>query len=166
MSTFYLSLGSNLGDRLENLKSGIEELKNARCDVTAISSVYETEAIGIEGAPDFLNVCILGETPLTAFELMRALLSIEQKCGRQRHGNETSSRTLDMDIILFDDLVLDAADLKLPHPRYTGRKFVLEPLLELTPDLIDPKEMKPVSEILVHSSDSSVVKKLEISLFA
>jgi 2-amino-4-hydroxy-6-hydroxymethyldihydropteridine diphosphokinase len=165
MHSFYVSIGSNLGDRLTHLRSGIKDLQNNKCEIVNFSSVYETAAIGMGEAPAFYNACIFGRTTLNAYEFMDHLLAVELQNGRNRSLPGVNSRTLDLDIVLFGELVVQTEHLHLPHPRYRDRKFVLLPLLEITPELIDPEEMKPVSHYLVQTSDDSEVKKLEISLF-
>ena len=163
--SFYLSIGSNLGDRLTHLKNGINDLRALECKIVLCSSIYETAAIGMGDAPAFYNACVYGTTTLDASTFMTQLLEIEQKNGRDRNLIGINSRTLDLDILLFGDQVLRSEHLNLPHPRYRLRKFVLFPLLEIAPDLIDPEELKPVNEYLVQTLDDSEVKKLEISLF-
>jgi len=162
---FYLSIGSNLGDRTSYLEKGIRTLEKHSCRITRLSSVYETSAVGLIDAPDFLNICVEGSTTLEPSVLMKTLLEIEQTFGRQRSGLGLSSRTLDMDLILFGNTVVNSSELTVPHPRYLTRRFVLEPLLEINPNLVDPAEMKPVFDFFVELTDFSEVKKLEISLF-
>jgi 2-amino-4-hydroxy-6-hydroxymethyldihydropteridine diphosphokinase len=162
---FYLSIGSNIDDRLRYIQLGLRDLKNLSTEILRVSSVYETPAIGIGNAPNFLNACVYGKTSLDASTFMSQLLKIEKKHGRTRTESNVTSRTLDLDIILFDMCVIDTPEVKIPHPRYKERKFVLIPLMEIDPYLIDPKEMKPISELLRNSQDKSLLKKLEINLF-
>ncbi len=164
-TSFYLSIGSNLGDRLTHLKNGINDLIAAQCEIVLCSSIYETAAIGMGDAPAFYNACLFGRTSLDASTFMTQLLEIEQKNGRDRSLIGINSRTLDLDILFFENQVFHSDHLNLPHPRYRERKFVLLPLLEIAPELIDPEELKPVCEYLVQAHDDSEVKKLEISLF-
>lgn len=162
--TCYLSLGSNLGNKIHYLRKAIEDISEI-CNVSAFSSVYETPAIGIPGAPDFYNICLQATTIHEAEDFMTLLLSVEQKNGRDRTQQGVTSRTIDIDIIFFDDLCINTEHLWVPHPRFQDRKFVLIPLLEIDPELKDPVQMKPLSEYLVETLDETEVKKLEISLF-
>jgi 2-amino-4-hydroxy-6-hydroxymethyldihydropteridine diphosphokinase len=162
---FYLSIGSNLGNRLQYIQNGLRDLKTLPTIITSVSSVYETSAIGMVDAPHFLNICVCGKTQLDASILISKLLELEIKNGRTRTEGNTSSRTLDLDIIFFDQLVINTPQLQIPHPRYKERKFVLLPLLEINPVIQDPIEMKPVSDFLRNRNDNSSLKKLDINLF-
>jgi 2-amino-4-hydroxy-6-hydroxymethyldihydropteridine diphosphokinase len=163
---FYISAGSNLGDKLGHLRRGIRDLILTGCDVIKFSSIYETEAVGMaHDTPSFYNLCIFGKTQYTAEEFLKILLEIEEKNGRNRRNVEgIQPRNLDLDLILFDKMISQTNLLHLPHPRYRLRKFVLIPLLELDPNLIDPLEMKPIREYLVDTLDDTHVRKLDVHL--
>jgi 2-amino-4-hydroxy-6-hydroxymethyldihydropteridine diphosphokinase len=136
MTTAYIGLGANLGDRLATLREAVRSLgKLGR--ITAVSSLYETEPVGYLDQPPFLNAVVALETSLASLELMGALLAIEHDMGRTREF-KNAPRTLDLDLLLMDDLVLVTPDLTLPHPRLHERAFVLVPLVELAPTLVHP----------------------------
>lgn len=158
-------MGSNLGDRLSHLKNGLIELQRYGCDILSYSSVYETVAVGMVDAPAFFNICVKGRTKHDPLEFMGLLLRIEQQNGRDRSKKGICSRTLDMDILFFEDLVLDTEQLILPHPRFRKRKFVLVPLIEIAPELIDPLELKPIRLYLQEIKDCTEVRKLNFNPF-
>jgi 2-amino-4-hydroxy-6-hydroxymethyldihydropteridine diphosphokinase len=134
----FLGLGSNVGDRLANLRAAREELRRREVRVEASSSVYETEPQGeVREQPDFLNACLEIETELAPEGLLDACKAVEQALGRvagPRHG----PRPIDVDVLLLGDLEYRSERLTLPHPELRGRRFVLEPLLELDPGLALP----------------------------
>ena len=160
-NAFFLSIGSNLGDRLSHLQNGLNALQNHGCEIFSCSSVYETAAVGMNDAPAFLNACVKGTTDLNPFQLMDLLLLIEQQNGRDRSQAGVCSRTLDMDVLFYENLILVTDKLTLPHPRFRERKFVLLPLVEIAPEFIDPVNLKPIQLYLVETDDCSVVKKLD-----
>jgi 2-amino-4-hydroxy-6-hydroxymethyldihydropteridine diphosphokinase len=129
----YLSLGSNVGERAENLKVAIDRLR-ALGDVAAISSFYETEPVEFTAQAWFLNCAVALITERTPQELLGGILEIEQQMGRQR-TQKKGPRVIDIDILLFGSLVVDDAGLSIPHPSMRERRFVLEPLAEIAPDV-------------------------------
>lgn len=131
----YLSLGSNLGDKLENLKAAVKMLDAEQsCKITAKSSVYLTRPVGITDQPDFVNAVIQINTTLTPRDLLNICLNIEQKLGRKR-TIRWGPRVIDIDILLYDTLVVRERDLIIPHPRIMERAFVIIPLAEIAPDV-------------------------------
>ena len=132
----YLGLGSNQGDREQNLRDAIERLR-AVVDVEAVSSVYETEPVGFQQQPDFLNIVARARTTLPPDELMAQLIAVERSMGRER-SFRNAPRLIDIDLLLHGDLVVDMPELVVPHPRMVGRAFTLLPLLELDPALRHP----------------------------
>jgi 2-amino-4-hydroxy-6-hydroxymethyldihydropteridine diphosphokinase len=142
-----IALGSNLGDRESLLGLARTRLRTLLSDVQASSS-YETEPVGVTGhQPLFLNAAVVGETSLTARALLSALLLIERDAGRDRPFSG-AARTLDLDLVLYGDAIIDEPGLRVPHPGLRERRFVLEPLAEIAPDLKDPVTGKTVEALL------------------
>lgn len=138
MATAFLGLGSNLGDRHANLKNAVELLvSNPRIEVVKVSTFYETEPVGYTDQPDFLNGVVMIETDLQPSELLAVILEIENLMGRIR-TIRWGPRVLDIDVLLYNAEIIDEEGLQIPHPRMTERRFVLEPLAEIAPDLILP----------------------------
>ena len=160
--TVLLSLGSNLGDRSAYLKKAIIHL-GRQTDIRNISSVYETDPVGSIEQNDFLNLALELKTAFQAHALMRVLLETEKNLGRQRAGKQ-GPRTIDIDIIFFDDLILNDDSLSIPHPRYAERNFVLVPLAEIAGEVRCPLRKTSVKEILKNSKDAHTVRKLANAL--
>jgi len=142
----YLSLGSNVGDRVAHLRDAIARLESIG-RVVSVSSFYETEPVEVTDQPWFLNCAVGLETALTAEQLMARLLQIEQERGRRR-VQKKGPRTIDIDILLFDDLILDSPDVTIPHPAMQERRFVLEPLAEIAAEARHPGIKKTIRELL------------------
>ncbi|QNT75437.1 dihydropteroate synthase [Dehalogenimonas etheniformans] len=142
----YLSLGSNLGDRLSNLESAVKLLRE-RISIARISPVYQTEPVGVTEQPKFLNMVVEVCTVLAPGELLLFLKDIEQQLGRGSAGSE-APRPIDIDILFYDTLVMTNESLVIPHPRLSQRAFVLVPLHNLVPDLVHPVLKKTVREML------------------
>jgi 2-amino-4-hydroxy-6-hydroxymethyldihydropteridine diphosphokinase len=141
-----IALGSNLGDRRAHLAWAIEQLGAILADIRA-SSIIETEPVGVdEPQPPYLNAVVVGEATLPPEALLAALLEMEQKRGRRRPSFR-APRTLDLDLILYGDTVLDTPALILPHPRFREREFVLRPLAEIAPAWRDPVTGKAMGEL-------------------
>lgn len=139
MPRAYVGLGANLGERRETLERAVELLREANgVEVAAVSSFRETEPVGVVDQPRFLNAVVAVETELAPRELLEVLLSIERSLGRVRDGTRWGPRTIDLDLLLVGDAVVDEPGLRVPHPRLQERKFVLEPLAELDPELVVP----------------------------
>lgn len=156
MSRAYIGLGSNEGERLENLKSGSAALAAAD-DVVVVgkSGVYDSEPVGMTDQPDFLNAVVAVETTLHPYQMLSLVHKIELDHGRQRI-TRWGPRTLDLDILLFGNLEQDDPKLLIPHPRLKVRRFVLEPLLEVDPDIRLP-DGTPVKKLLDSLEDSQTV---------
>jgi 2-amino-4-hydroxy-6-hydroxymethyldihydropteridine diphosphokinase len=136
----YLGLGSNVGARRHHLEAAIEALRRHGVEVEAVSSLYETEPVGeILEQPDFLNAAVRIRTGLEPEELLDLCKAIEVEQGRMLGGQRHGPRPLDVDLLLVGDLELTTERLTLPHPEVTSRRFVLEPLLELDPELALPE---------------------------
>jgi 2-amino-4-hydroxy-6-hydroxymethyldihydropteridine diphosphokinase len=154
-----IALGSNLGDRLANLSSarkGIVDLVGDKA--LQMSPVYETEAVGCEpGAGKFLNAVLEIDYDADPTELLEELIRVEESLGRDRDHARNVSRKIDIDLLYADELNVQNERLQLPHPRMHLRKFVLQPLADIRPDLILPNQTKPVRELLAQVQDSTKV---------
>ena len=143
-----IALGSNLGDRAATLHAALARLGSLGIVQTA-SRFYETDPVGYLDQPSFLNAAALLETSLLSLELMRQLLAVELEFGRDRsHGIAKGPRTLDLDLLLYGDLIVNSAELTLPHPEMHRRRFVLEPLAEIAPDLVHASRRCTVAQLL------------------
>ena len=154
----YLSLGSNQDNRFETLQKASQLVFKEIGTVNAISNIYETPALGFVGA-DFLNLCMEVLTFYEANEVLLRLLQIEKKLGRESNDKKGySSRSIDIDILFYDELVIESKNLSLPHPRLQDRLFVLKPLSELNSDLNHPVLQKSIKELQIVCDDSSNLK--------
>lgn len=159
-STAYLLLGGNLGDREGNLEKAIELLNEKVGRITAVSSLYETAAWGKTDQPAFLNQAVALETNFSALEVLDRALNIEQELGRVRK-DKWGERLIDIDLILFGDEVINIPDkLQVPHPHMQNRKFVMEPLAEIAPDVVHPVLGETILTISKNMVDPLEVKKL------
>jgi 2-amino-4-hydroxy-6-hydroxymethyldihydropteridine diphosphokinase len=157
----FIGLGSNLGDRSALLTQGLARLEDAGFEVTRESSRYLTEPVDAPPQDWFVNAVAAGRTSLTPEELLAACLEVEQALGRERsvhHG----PRTLDLDILIYGEVLRDGPDLTLPHPGLHERRFVLVPLCELAPDLRHPRLGATIRELLERCPDRSRVVKLDL----
>lgn len=156
--TAYLSIGSNLGERQENLANAIKQIESNCGNIIKASAIYETAAWGNTEQPNFLNQCLVLKTDLSAKKLIKQLLHIERLMGRERK-EKMGPRLIDLDIILMDEEVVFSEFLTLPHPHLQDRKFVLLPLAEIAPKAFHPIFNKTVEQLLIECSDVLDVKK-------
>ena len=159
MPTIFLSLGSNIGDREKNLRAAMSALGEADVRVSRVSSFYETEPVDLREQPWFLNCVVQGETEVPALDLLLRLREIESHMGSKKLVPK-GPRLIDLDLLLYGEETINTPELQVPHPRMLLRKFVLVPLAEIAPNLTHASWKGPVSQLLAHLSDSSVVRKL------
>jgi 2-amino-4-hydroxy-6-hydroxymethyldihydropteridine diphosphokinase len=138
LTTAYVGLGANLGDRELTLRRALD-LLGERVELTGVSSFRDTEPVGYVDQPRFLNAAARVETELSPLDLLDLLLAVERELGRVREGGPRfGPRTIDLDLLLYGDATVDEPGLTVPHPRLHERRFALEPLVELDPDLVVP----------------------------
>ncbi|HEY5095964.1 MAG TPA: GTP cyclohydrolase MptA [Candidatus Eremiobacteraceae bacterium] len=151
-----IAVGSNLGDRQGNIASALARLRSY-VDLTHVSSTYDTVPVGVGQQPEFLNLACVGTTTLSPLDLRAALEAVERFVGRRQNGR-LGPRAIDLDLLLYDDLILNSDELSIPHPGMTERAFVLVPLAEIAPDLLHPVAGKRVAD-LASSVDASGVRR-------
>src|SRR5260370_24784320 len=156
----YLSLGSNVGERKENLRAAIAALAGAGVRVTRVSSFYETEPVDFLEQAWFLNCAVEGETDLPPLELLRALRGIELRMGSEKLVAK-GPRLIDMDILLYRSETIDTPELQVPHPRMHLRRFVLVPLAEIAPEAVQPSLKRTRKQLLEETPDRSTVRRFD-----
>ena len=156
----YISLGSNVGDRSANLRGTTERLGEVGL-VKAKSGFYETEPVELRDQPWFLNSVVALVTNLTPVELLKKVLAIEHEMGRIR-TRDKGPRSIDIDILLFGDQLIEERGLKIPHPAMHQRRFVLEPLAEIAPEVVHPQLRKTARELLAALPAGQAVHRLDL----
>jgi 2-amino-4-hydroxy-6-hydroxymethyldihydropteridine diphosphokinase len=159
----YVSLGSNLGDRAGNLLLGVRGLLEANFFLHSLSSIYETEAVEVAPQPKYLN--LVAELQISGFsprQMLARMLRIEYLLGRRR-VSPGAPRSIDLDLLLFGDQIIESEFLNLPHPRMLKRKFVLVPLNEIAPELIHPTAKMSIHEILLNFHDDATVERYSVT---
>lgn len=160
MSRAYLLLGSNMGDRELFLGRARQMICAKIGTAAAVSSVYITQPWGFSDETPFLNQLIIAETSLKPEQVMKRILEIEKALGRARRGKQYVARTADIDILFYDDMVVKRKDLVIPHPRLHNRRFALEPLAEVAPELVHPVFNKSALQLLAECRDDLKVEKI------
>ena len=159
MKIVFLGIGTNLGNRESNLEEAVARIREYIGPVLDSSSIYETEPWGFQAKDEFLNKVVKVETELTPSEILERILIIESIMGRVRSKERYSSRLIDIDILICEDMIIDEENLKIPHPLLHQRRFVLVPLCEVASDMIHPVLKKSISDLLEICEDKSEVKK-------
>ena len=159
MNAAYILIGGNLADRINNLAEARMNIEKDLGEIIKTSSIYETASWGITDQPDFLNQVLLVETTFSAEETMQLILSIENKMGRVR-TEKNASRIIDIDILFFNDEIINQKDLTIPHPEIQNRKFALIPMNEIAPHFLHPVFKQSIQNLLSTSKDKLEVRPL------
>ena len=160
--TAYVGLGSNLGNRQENLQAALRELgQMPTISILRVSSLYATAPVGVTEQPEFLNAVAALETSLPATELLDVFLNLENKLGRVRTFR-WGPRVIDLDLLLYGEAQIALPSLTVPHPRLREREFVLVPLAEIAPELVLPGECKTVKELADYFGSNGNIRRVEV----
>lgn len=149
MTAVYLGLGTNLGDKQANLKAAVEKINERIGEVTSLSSFYETAPWGFESQNSFLNAALCVQTSMEALQILQVTQEIEKELGRMKKssGGCYTDRLIDIDILLYGDVVLNTSQLVIPHPLMEKRAFVMQPLAEIAPNVVHPLLNKTMQEL-------------------
>lgn len=158
MNTCFFLLGGNLGDKEENLRRAVALLEEKLGSTAKKSNIFITAAWGNENQPEFYNQAISIDTTLSAIELLKTVLETEEQLGRKRNNDKWQERTIDIDILFYNDEIIDLPELKIPHPFIHERKFVLVPMNEIASNFVHPVLRKTIKQLLVECKDSLEVR--------
>lgn len=165
MFTVFLGLGSNLGNRPDHLRTGLQKISEKAGRLKKVSGIYETEPWGVEDQDTYYNLVAEIETALLPLQLMQVMRQIEEESGRERK-ERWGSRTLDIDLLFFEDYRFTMPDLTVPHPRLTERNFVLYPIVEIAPGFVHPATRLTLSELKERSPDTGWIIPLNRNIDA
>jgi 2-amino-4-hydroxy-6-hydroxymethyldihydropteridine diphosphokinase len=166
MNLVYLSIGSNLGNRLNYIRKSVLQIAELLGEITAVSSLYETEPMGFTAPEKFLNCCIAVETTKSATQILRITQEIEKDLGRIRfNDSQYHSRTIDIDTVFFNNEIINLPHFQVPHKHFSKRNFVLKPLCDIAHAYIDPKSGKTIQELLINCPDNQKPLLISDSLF-
>lgn len=157
MAITFLSIGSNIGDRLFYLNKSVEIIQDKIGKILSQSNIYETESWGYEGS-NFLNMVVEVETECSAAEVLVTIQEIEKLLKREKQPGRYTDRTIDIDILFYNREIIDVDDLKIPHPHISERNFVVEPLMDIAPDFVHPQLNKTIKELAKQCTDKSWIK--------
>lgn len=157
MTNVFFSLGSNLGDRKNQLESACKEINARIGEITKVSSIYSTPPLGFKADNDFYNICVKCKCQRSPKEILQIMHAIEVEHGRERLGKGYDSRTLDIDLIFYGDKIVQDGNLIIPHPSFKDRQFVLQPLNEIGSEFIDPETQLSVHQLLTVCKDDSMI---------
>lgn len=152
MNKVFFSIGTNLANREQNLSNAIEQIIGQVGPLINVSSIYETKAWGVENQPDFLNQVLLVDTALSPRETLKTILQIEDDLGRVR-TRKWFTRLIDIDILFYEDFIIQEKDLIIPHPYIQERNFVLAPLVEIAPNFYHPVLKKSIADLYIDCKD-------------
>jgi len=160
MNKVFLLLGGNLGNRFSLIKMAKKRIEKKIGMIEKESSIYETTPWGFESKQNFLNQVVVISTSQMPKEVLKLCLEIEDELGRKRKSNQYESRTMDIDILFYNDDIIKENNLIIPHPKLHERRFTLEPLVEISPDYVHPLFNRTLHDLLAESNDNGVVKKV------
>jgi 2-amino-4-hydroxy-6-hydroxymethyldihydropteridine diphosphokinase len=162
MAQVFIGLGSNLGNRTKYLEQAVQALAGQNgILIKSVSSVYETEPVGVKEQPQFLNQVVELETTIEPSDLMKQLKTIEHAIGRTE-TERWGPREIDLDLLYYNSIVYNDEFLRVPHPEIANRRFVLVPMKEIAPSFVDPLRKQTVEELLHHCQDTSTVRKIHL----
>lgn len=160
MPDVYLLTGGNLGNRFENLNKAEDLVSKKTGKITGKSSLYETEPWGFRHELNFLNQVLKIDSLLDPFEVLEEIFNIEKTLGREKSSSTYTARIIDIDILFYDDIIIDSNKLIIPHPKIQERMFILTPMAEISPDFIHPVLKKTIIQLKNECSDTKWVKKI------